>query len=68
MTAPVRQEWLEYLPNGAHYSEAGFFTRVGPPPTRVGAPPSAVGELAPEALMGPAPGASMGMLNQSLGL
>jgi hypothetical protein len=26
MTAPIQPVWLEYLPNGAQYSEAGFFT------------------------------------------
>jgi hypothetical protein len=68
MTAPIQEDWLQYLPNGAHYSEAGLFTPFGPPPARVGAPPSVGGQIARVEMMGPAAGASMRKLNQSLGL
>jgi hypothetical protein len=66
--APIREDWLQYLPNGAHYSDAGFFTPFGPPPTRVGAPSSVGGQTARVEMMGPVAGASMRKLNQSLGL
>jgi hypothetical protein len=66
--ASIREDWLQYLHNGAHYSEAGFVTPFGPPPTRVRAPPSVGGQIARVEMMGPAAGASIRKLNQSLGL
>jgi hypothetical protein len=44
----MQEDWHQYLPNGARYSEAGFF---GPTPTRVGAPPSVGGQIAAVAMI-----------------
>jgi hypothetical protein len=66
--APIREDCLQYLPNGAHYSEACLSTPLEPPPTPVRAPPSVGGQIARVEMMGPAAGASMRKLNQSLGL